>query len=32
VGIGGATQGAGFGPNLDKTAQVRFVLEAGVLF
>jgi hypothetical protein len=32
VGIGGATPGAGFGPNLDKSAQVRFVLEAGVLF
>ena len=32
VGIGGATPGAAFGPGLEKTAQLRLVLEAGVLF
>jgi hypothetical protein len=32
VGIGGSTPGTAFGPHFDKTAQVRFLLEAGVLF
>ncbi|HEY1837523.1 MAG TPA: outer membrane beta-barrel protein, partial [Rhizomicrobium sp.] len=32
VGIGDATPGTAFGPNLDKTAQMRLLLEAGVLF
>jgi len=32
VDIGSATPGTAFGPSFDKTAQVRFLLEAGVLF
>jgi hypothetical protein len=32
AGIGGATPGTAFGPSFDKTGQVRFLLEAGVLF
>jgi len=32
VGAGGTTPGFAFGENLDKTAQARLLLEAGVLF
>lgn len=32
VGVGGATAGDAFGPNLDKTSQARLMLETGVLF
>jgi hypothetical protein len=32
VGVGSATVGDAFGPNLDNTSQTRLLIEAGVLF